>query len=73
MNWTLFGIGLFLCIFSHPKVMGFVMKRLLNERLVPAKKVSREQGEIIRFAGPNLSLFFVGAILIVLSMVLKTR
>jgi len=71
MSLALFIIGLLLAIFSHPKVMRFVMTRLFNEGIVTPKNLSREKTEIIRFAGPNLSLFFIGAILMLIAIIIR--
>ncbi len=70
MSLVIFILGLLLVIFSHPKVMRFVMARLFNEGLVTPRRVAPEKAEIIRFAGPNLSLFLIGAILIVVGIIM---
>ena len=67
----LFIAGLLLAIFSHPKIMGFVMTRLFNEGIVTQRKVQPEKAEIIKFAGPNLSLFFVGIIVMLLGILIR--
>jgi len=68
----LFITGLLLAIFSHPKIMGFVMTRLFNEGIVTQRKVQPEKAEIIKFAGPNLSLFFVGVLLMIASILIRS-
>ena len=73
MNVVVFVAGLLLAIFSHPKIMRFVMTRLFNEGLVVPKVIAPRKAELIRFAGPNLSLFTVGVILIIISAVGKFK
>lgn len=68
---TIFLLGLLLVIFSHPKVMRFVMARLFNEGLVTPRQVRPEKAELIKFAGPNLSIFGAGIILMILGIILR--
>lgn len=68
MNVVVFIAGLLLATFSHPKVMRFVMTRLFNEGLVVPKVIDPQKAELIRFAGPNLSLFALGVILMIIGI-----
>ncbi|MDP3741278.1 MAG: hypothetical protein Q8R08_03030 [bacterium] len=71
MNLILFLIGLLLAIFSHPKIMRGVMSRLFNEGLVTPRAYKPEKIEVVKYAGPNLSLFAIGIILMVASLILQ--
>lgn len=71
MKSIIFLAGLILVLFSHPKIMRTVMNRLFNEGLVTPRRLPPEKAELVRFLGPNLSLLFVGIILIILGLVLK--
>jgi hypothetical protein len=46
------------------------MNRLFNEGLVTPQKPKPEKSEILKHAGPNLSLFIIGAILIFIGILL---
>ena len=68
MNAALFLFGLAVAIFSHPRVMRFFMSRAYNEGVVTPKIVKTEDAEIIKYAGPNLSLLFIGILLMIISI-----
>lgn len=70
MNFLVFLLGLLLVIFAHPKVMRLLMTRLFNEGLVAPRQEAPEKSELIRGAGPNFSLFFIGIILIIISLLI---
>lgn len=72
MKITLLLVGLVLVIFSHPAVSRFVMSRLFNEGIVTPRDIKPEKTEVVKYAGPNLSLFGVGVILIFLSLILRS-
>lgn len=67
----IFLLGLLIAIFSHPRVNRFFMSRLFNEGLVTPKTLKPEKAELIRFAGPNLSLFAIGLVLMLLGIILR--
>lgn len=71
MSLIIFLIGLALCVFAHPKVKNFVMARLFNEAILTPKVVEPEKAEVIRFAGPNLSLLAIGVVLMLLGIILR--
>ena len=71
MIFILFFIGLLLTIFSHPKVLRFVMSRLFNEGLVTPRALKPEKAELVKYAGSNLSLFAIGVVLMLLSLILR--
>ncbi len=71
MNLVIFLLGLLLVIFSHPKILRSTMSRLMNEGLVTPRVIKPEKAEVIKFAGPNLSLFAVGIVLMLLSIILR--
>ena len=48
--------------------MRFFMSRLMNEGVVTPKIVKTEDAEIIKYAGPNLSLLFIGILLMIISI-----
>ena len=70
MNLLIFLIGLAICILSHPKVLRPLMTRLFNEGIVSPKQVSAESAEVIKFAGPNISLFLIGIIIMLISFII---
>lgn len=71
MNLVIFFLGLLIAIFSYPKIMSKVMSRLFNEGLVTPRIVKPEKAEVIKFAGPNLSLFVIGIILMLIAIILR--
>jgi len=71
MNRAVFLIGLLLAILSHPKIKDKVFARLMNEGLVTPKQLPPEKSELIRFAGPNLSLLLIGVILMIIGAILE--
>lgn len=71
MKLGLFLAGIAVCALSHPKITRFFASRLTNEGIITPKVVKPENAEIIKFMGPNLSLFFIGAILILVSLILN--
>lgn len=71
MKLILFLIGLLLTIFSHPKVIRGIMSRLFNEGLLTPRVVKPEKAEVIKFAGPNLSLFAIGIVLMLIAVLLR--
>ncbi|MBI4050834.1 MAG: hypothetical protein HY396_02570 [Candidatus Doudnabacteria bacterium] len=71
MSLIVFLVGLLLAIFSHPKVTRFFMSRLFNEGVITPRRVSPEKAEMIKYAGPNLSLFAIGIILMMLAVILR--
>ena len=70
MNVALFLLGLAIAVFAHPKVMRFFMTRLMNEGVITPKVVKPEDAELIKHAGPNLSLLFVGILLMIIGIAL---
>ena len=73
MSLAIFFIGLLLAIFAHPKIMNFIMTRLFNEGIVSQRRIPPEKTEIIKFAGPNLSLFFVGVLLMITAILIRNN
>lgn len=71
MTRIVFLFGLLIAIFSHPKIMRYVMSRLFNEGLVTPRAYKPEKAEILKFAGPNLSLFGIGVLLMLLSFIIR--
>lgn len=63
-------IGILICIFSHPKVSGPIIQRLLNEGLVNPKVYKPEDAEVIKHAGPNVSMFAIGIIFMLVGFLL---
>jgi len=63
-------VGLLIIIFSRPVFLRPLMNRLFNEGLVTPQKPKPEKSEILKHAGPNLSLFIIGAILIFIGILL---
>lgn len=51
--------------------MRFIMSRLFNEGLVTPRQVKPEKAEVVKYAGPNLSLFAIGIIFMILSLLLR--
>lgn len=72
MRLFLFLLGLALAIISHPKILNRVVARLFNEGLLTPRRYAPEKVELVRFAGPNLSLFALGIILMLLSIALRS-
>jgi len=70
MKLAVFLLGLLLAILSHPKILGPVVSRLANEGIVTQRPIPRRDAEVIKHAGPNLSLFFIGLILILLGIII---
>lgn len=64
-------LGLIIIVFSYPKISNQIMSRLYNEGFVTPKRVKPENAEIIRYAGPQISLFAIGAILIFIGIILS--
>lgn len=69
-GWILFGLGMALAIFSHPKIRAPIMARLFNEGIIISQSAKPEKAEVIKYAGPNLSIFAIGFILMVIGIVL---
>ncbi len=63
-------LGAAITIFSHPKMTKPSMSRLFNEGLVTPRREKPEKTEVIKGAGPHLSLFIIGVILIILGAIL---
>lgn len=68
---VLIAIGLLIIILSFPKVRLPLIARLYNEGFVTPRKVKPEDAEIIRYSGPQISLFAMGAILIFIGIILS--
>lgn len=71
MSLLVFLLGLLLTLLSIPKVSNFILPRLINEGLLTPKEPKPEKAELIRYAGPRLSLFAVGIILMFLGIILR--
>ncbi len=71
MSLLFFIVGLLLAILSHPKIKDKVFGRLMNEGLLTPKQLPPEKSELIRFAGPNLSLFLIGIILMIVGAIIE--
>lgn len=68
MSRVVFLAGLAIAVFSHPKVMRFFMARLINEGVITPRNVKPEDAEIIKYAGPHLSLLFIGILLMIIGI-----
>lgn len=62
--------GALVILFSHPRIGRPIVERLSNEGVVTPKLVKPEKAEIIKYAGPNLSLFVIGFVLIILGIII---
>jgi hypothetical protein len=62
--------GLLVCVSANPRLREPIVQRLINEGLVTPQRVKPEKAELIRFAGPNMSLFIIGAILIIIGIII---
>lgn len=69
-NLIIFLLGFAVAVFSHPRVMRFFMSRVINEGLVTPKIVKPENGEIVKYMGPHLSLLLIGCVLMLISVIL---
>lgn len=62
--------GAVLAIFSHPRIGPPIVARLANEGIITPKLVKPEKAEILKYAGPRLSLFILGIIIIVFGILI---
>ncbi|KKW29311.1 MAG: hypothetical protein A3K06_03015 [Candidatus Doudnabacteria bacterium RIFCSPHIGHO2_01_52_17] len=60
MSILFFIIGIILLLLSHPKINRTVMARLYNEGWVTPQTPPPEKAEIVRDAGPRMSLVILG-------------
>lgn len=63
-------LGIGFILFSFPQIRAPIMTRLFNEGFVTPKRVKSEEAEIIKFAGPNVSLLMIGVVLIIIGIIL---
>ena len=63
-------LGLAMILLSSPNIRQPIMVRLFNEGIVTPKVIEPKEGEIIRNAGPNVSLFVIGIIFIIIGIIL---
>jgi len=63
-------LGILITLFSFPRISSQIMARLFNEGFVTPKKIKPEDAEIIRHAGPHISIFAIGFILIFIGAIL---
>ena len=64
-------VGIIIIILSHPKILQPFMTRLFNEGIITPQRVKREDAEIIQYAGPNISLFAIGVIFILIGILIQ--
>ncbi len=67
---VLLGIGVFLIIFSHPRIRRPVMLRLFNEGIVEPKIVKPEAAQIIKHTDGNLTLLLIGIAFIMIGIII---
>lgn len=65
-----FVAGTLIILLSHPRFTREAITRLFNEGIITPKKIKPEKSEVIKYAGPNLSLFLIGVILIIIGFLL---
>ncbi len=63
-------LGLAFLLLAHPRLRLAIIGRLFNEGLITPQQRSPKKSELIRFAGPNISLFGLGMIFLLLSMII---
>lgn len=63
-------LGIFTVAISFPKVKAMTIGRLQEQGIVPKLKPRKGETEIIYGAGPNISLFFIGIIIIIFGIFL---
>ncbi len=61
-------LGLLIILLAFPQIREPLLARLYNEGLLTPRYVKPEKAELIKFAGPNLSLFLLGLILIIIGL-----
>lgn len=66
----LFAAGILTILLSHPRFSRPAITRLFNEGVITPKRVKPEKSEVIKYAGPSLSLFLIGIILIIIGFLL---
>lgn len=63
-------IGVGIAFLSHPRISQSFFSRLANEGLLTPRQLRPEKTELLKYAGPHLSLFFVGVVLVIIGIYL---
>lgn len=63
-------VGLFVASLAFKRIRKVVIDPLQEQKILPKIKARKEDLEILKGAGPDLSLLFGGAILIVIGTIL---
>ena len=69
-NFAVITLGIGMIALAFPNISHRIFARLFNEGFVTPKQVRPEDAEIIKYAGPNLSLLVLGAIIIIAGVVI---